>query len=278
MSLVQDGAAGGLVYAAGLHAYQTVLHQIHKTYAILAAQLVEIGYHLNAVHLLAVSSSGDALLKVDGHIGSLVGSLFGGNTQLQEALLVVLGLICGILQVKTLMGQMPQVLVLGVVGLSCYAQRDVVCLSVIYLLITGLDAPLSPGSDYSHIRSKCLYGKLKAHLIVALACAAVGNGISALLESDLCYLLCNDGTGKGGAKKVLALVYSPCLKGGIYIVLYEFFLEIQYIQLGSACLLSLFLKTVKLGALPNIGRNSDDFAVVVVFLEPGDYDGCIQSA
>ncbi len=116
--LLQDRTTRSLIDAAALHADQTVLNDIKNTDAVLAAQLVQVLHQLHSAHLFAVHGSGDALFKVQGHIGRLIGSLLGADTQLQEAGLVVLGLIGGVLQIQTLMAQVPQVLVLGVVGLA----------------------------------------------------------------------------------------------------------------------------------------------------------------
>lgn len=41
-----------------------------------------------------------------------------GNAQLEEAGLIVLRLVGGVLEVETLVAQVPQVLILGVVGLT----------------------------------------------------------------------------------------------------------------------------------------------------------------
>ena len=124
--LVQDGAAGGLVHAAALHAHQTVLHDVQQTNAVCAAQLVQVLHQFHSAHLLAVHSSGNTLFKVDGHIGGNIGCLLGADAQLQEAGLIVLGLVGGALQIQTLVAQVPQVLVLGVIGLTVDLQGDVV--------------------------------------------------------------------------------------------------------------------------------------------------------
>ena len=134
--LVEDRSAGSLIYTSGLHTNETVLNEVHEAYAVLAAELVEIGYELYAVHCLAVNSGGDTLFKMYGNICSLVGSLLGRNAELKEAFLVVLRLVCGILKIEALVGEMPDVLVLGIVGLSCYAQGDIVCLCIVDLLVS----------------------------------------------------------------------------------------------------------------------------------------------
>jgi hypothetical protein len=82
---------------------------------------------------------------VDGDVGRGVGGLLGGNAQLQEARLIVLRLQGRLFEVEALMAQVPQVLVLGVVGLTVDLQGDVVGLGVVDLLVTALDAPLTTG-------------------------------------------------------------------------------------------------------------------------------------
>ena len=187
---------GGLVHAAALHAHQTVLHDIQQADAILAAQLVQVLHQLHSAHLLAVHGSGNALFKVNGHIGRGVGSLLRADTQLQETGVVVLGLVGGALQIQTLVAQMPQVLVLGVVGLAVDLQGDVVSLGVVDLLVTALDVPLTPGSNDGHIGAQGLEGQLKTHLIVALAGAAVADGICTLLDGDIRQCLAMHGRAK----------------------------------------------------------------------------------
>ena len=274
--LVQDGTAGSLVHAAALHAHQTVLHDIQQADAVLAAQLVQVLHQLHSAHLLAVNGSGNALFKVDGHIGRGVGSLLGADTQLQETGVVVLGLVGGALQIQALVAQMPQVLVLGVVGLAVDLQGDVVSLGVVDLFVTALDVPLTPGSNDGHIRAQGLESQLKTHLIVALAGAAVADGICAFLDGDIGQSLGDAGACKAGAQQVV-LVLCTELQGGEDVVLHKVLLQIQNVQLGSAGSLGLFLQAVQLGALAHVTGNGDDFAVVVVFLQPGNDDGGIQT-
>ena len=275
--LVQDGAAGGLVHAAALHAHQTVLHDVQQTNAVCAAQLIQVLHQLHSAHLLAVHGGGDALFKVDGHIGGHIGCLLGADTQLQKAGLVVLGLVGGALQIQTLVAQMPQVLVLGVVGLTVDLQGDVVRLGVVDLLVTALDVPLTPRSDNGHIRAQCLEGQLKTHLIVALTGAAVADGICTLLDGDISQCLGDARTCKAGTQQVV-LVLCAELQGGEDVVLHKVLLQVQHIQLGCAGSLGLFFQTVQLGALTHVTGNSNDLAVVVVFLQPRNDDGGIQTA
>ena len=185
MALYRIAPPGSLVHAAALHAHQTVLDDVQQADAVLAADLVQVLDQLDSAHLLAVNSSGDALLEVEGEVGRGVGCLLGGNASSRKPGLIVLRLVGGVLEVETLVAQVPEVLVLGVVGLAVDLQGHVVRLGVGDLLLTRLDVPLPPRGDDGHIGSEVLDGQLKTHLIVALAGAAVGDGVRALLLGDL---------------------------------------------------------------------------------------------
>ena len=275
--LVQDRTAGSLVHAAALHAHQTVLDDVQQTDAVLAADLVQVLDQLDSAHLLAVNSSGDALLEVEGEVGRGVGSLLGGNAQLEEAGLIVLRLVGGVLEVETLVAQVPQVLILGVVGLTVDLQGDVVCLGVVDLLVTALDVPLTPGSDDGHIGAESLQGQLETHLVVALAGAAVADGVCAFLDGDVGQSPCDAGTCEAGAQQVVLILCAE-LQGGEDVVLDEVLLQVEDVQLGSAGSLSLLFQTVQLSTLTHVAGDSDDFAVVVVLFQPGNDDGGIQTA
>ena len=54
--------------------------------------------------------------------------------------------------------------------------------------------------------------------------------------------------------------------------------EVEDVELGSTGLERLFLKSLKLVSLTDVARDCDYFAVVVVFLEPRNDDGCIKTA
>ena len=107
VGLVEDGAAGGLVHAPVLHAHQPVLHDVQQADAVLAAQLVQLADHVAGLHLLPVHRHGHALFKVDGHVGGLVGGSDGADAHLQEAGLLILGLVGRVLQIQALVAQVP---------------------------------------------------------------------------------------------------------------------------------------------------------------------------
>ena len=172
---------------------------------------------------------------------------------------------------------MPEVLVLGVVGLAVYLQRHIVRFCVLYLLLAGLDAPLTPGSDDRHIRCKVLNGKLEAYLVVALTRAAVADGIRALLLCDIDKCLRDARTCMAGTEQIL-LVYRARLHGRNDVVVNIVVGKIEDIELGGTGLECLLLQTVKLVCLTDVTRDRDDLAIVVVLLQPRNNDRCIKSA
>ena len=175
------------------------------------------------------------------------------------------------------MTQVPQILVLGVVGLPADLQGDVVGLGVVDLLVPALDVPLPPGGDDGHLRGEALDGQLKADLIVALAGAAVGDGVGLLGLGDLHQLFADDGAGEGGAQQVL-LVAGAHLQRGDDDVVHHLVGEVRDVQLAGAGLDGLLLQALQLVPLAHVGGHGDDLRVVVILFQPGDDDGCIQAA
>ena len=86
---------------------------------------------------------------------------------------------------KSLMREVPQVLILGIVGLRRDLQRDIVRLRIFDLLFPGIQFPETPWRDDVDFRRKCLDGQLKAYLVIALSSAAVADSVGAFLLRDL---------------------------------------------------------------------------------------------
>ena len=150
-------------------------------------------------------------------------------------------------------------------------------LGVVDFLVSGLDAPLSPRRDDRHAGRKILDCQLKADLIVSFAGAAVGNGIRALGKRNLGKLLADDGSCKRRAEQVLFILRTHHDRRDDNLVAH-FIDKVGDDQLACAGLKRLFLQTLELVALTDVGGNSDDFGVIVVFLQPGNDDGRIQTA
>ncbi len=273
---VEDGAAGGLIDAARLHADEPVLEQIDNADAVRAADLIELFDEGHTVHLDAVEAHRHALFKAEGDIGRLVGRLHRRDAHLED--LVELRLVCRILEVEALVAQMPEVLVLAVVGLLGDRNRNVVLRGVLDLVLTALELPGAPRGDDGHVGRKGLNGQLKADLVVALAGAAVGDGVSPLGLGDLDNALGDDRPRKGGAEQILVLIDGARLERREHKVVDKFALEILDVELRRAGLDGFLLEAVQLLALPDIGGDRYDFTVVVVLLEPRNDDRGVKAA
>ena len=118
MCKIQDSSARGLIYAAVLHADQSVLYDVDDADSVGSADLIELLDDLGSFHLLTVEGNRCARLESEGDVCRLIRCLQWGNSHLEEAFLLILRLVSRILKVKSFMAEVPEVLVLGVVGLS----------------------------------------------------------------------------------------------------------------------------------------------------------------
>lgn len=112
---IEYRAARRFVHAAALHADKAVFHHVADADAVRAADLVEFFDDLYGRKFLSVYLDGNALFKSNGHIGRLIGRLLGRYAEFQN--FVVFGLVGGIFQIHALVREVPQVFILGIVGL-----------------------------------------------------------------------------------------------------------------------------------------------------------------
>ena len=136
--MIQDCSAGGFIHTAGLHTHKTVLHDVCDADAVRTAYLIEFCNKVNRTELLAIECDRNPLFKGQSDIRRLIGRLFRGNPQLQEPFLIVLRLICRVLEIEALMGKMPQIFILRIIGLTGDLQRDVVRFRIFDLILAGL--------------------------------------------------------------------------------------------------------------------------------------------
>ena len=150
-------------------------------------------------------------------------------------------------------------------------------LGILNLLSTGQKIPLTPRSNNSHIRSQSLNSQLETNLIVALAGSTVSNSVSAFLLSYINQMLSNQWTCKGGTQQILALIYSTSLQSRPYIILQELLSQIQNIALGSTGTQCLVVNSLHIIALANISTASNNLTATIIFLQPRDNNGGIQT-
>ncbi len=153
------------------------------------------------------------------------------------------------------------------------------CLRIINLFVTGLQRPLTPWGNNRHIRCKSLNAQLKTDLVVALAGAAVADGVSALCFGNFDQTFGNQRTRKAGAQQVFVLINRICLYGLPDVVLHKLLFQVCNVQLAGTGFLCLLLQSVQFArALANVGRHSNDFTVIVVLFQPRNDNRCVQPA
>ena len=275
--IVHDGTAGCFIYTTGFHTNHTVFADICDTNTVSAADFVQLCQESNGIQLFTIDCNGNTLFKIQCNIFGLIGCLFGCYTHLQNVFVV--RFVCRVFQFQTLMAQVPQVSVTAVgVVMACF-KGDTMVSQILYFILTGLHLPCiqSPGSDNLHFGCQRLDGQLKTHLIVALACCAVADCSCAFLFRNFNQSFCNDGACHGCTNQIFAFINSVCLYAGVNRICDEFFCQIFDIQLACAGFQCLFLQTVCFLALPNITAYADYFTVII-FFQPRDDCGCIQTA
>src|SRR5205823_5658366 len=113
---------------------------------------------------------GDTLLEADLEVKRLVGRVAGRNG---PGIGVLWRFRVGVFQNARLGAPAPQVLIGTVWRVHSYRNGDVVLPGILDLLLAA-HAPLADWCDHLQIRSQRRGGDVEAHLVVALAGAAVG--------------------------------------------------------------------------------------------------------
>ena len=275
---IKDGPARRFIYTAGFHAHKPVFHHIQKPHAMRAADFVERVHKRNRGKRLTVYRNGYALFKGDRDKSGIIRRLLGRHGHFKEPVLAIGRLVCRIFQVKPFMGKVPEVLILGIVGFAVDFERNVMRLGIGDLILAGFELPFPPRGNDRKFRGKRLDCKLKAHLIVSLAGAAMANRISALLLGNFNKPLCDGGPCERGAEQIFLFIDRAGLDGGVDVIGYEGFLQILNIQLGSAGFERFCLKPIQLISLAHIAGHGDDFTIIVIFLQPRNDNGSIQAA
>ena len=148
------------------------------------------------------------------------------------------------------MAEVPEIAVHAVNVLFGYGHVYAARRRVVNFILAGFYIPYAPGRYYFQVGSKRFNGQLKTHLVVALAGAAVADGVGTFLDGDVGQSLCDAGTCKAGAQQIV-LVLGAELQGGEDVVLDEVLLQVEDVQLGSAGSLSLLFQTVQMEASVN---------------------------
>ena len=112
MRRIQEGSARRLINTARFHAYQPVFYDILDPDAIGASHCVELFEDFSWCQRFTVKGHGNPFFKADADHRGLIRCFQGRNADLQKAFPLVWSFVGGILQVETLMAQMPDILIL----------------------------------------------------------------------------------------------------------------------------------------------------------------------
>src|SRR6476620_8407509 len=111
MRRAQDRAAGGLVDAMALHAYQPILDQVDPPDAMLCSQLIEHSQQYDGIETRAIDADWHALLEADLNVLGLVGSALGRD---RERIHILFRLVPRVFQHAALVRDMPDIAVAAV--------------------------------------------------------------------------------------------------------------------------------------------------------------------
>ena len=152
-----------------------------------------------------------------------------------------------------------------------------VLLGVLERILTRADVPLAPRGDDRQARVERHVGQLEAHLIVALAGAAMRHRVGALLRGHPHLTFSDQRAGDRGAEQVAALIDRARLEQRKQVVAHELLAQVLDIALRGVAGDRLLLQAAGLLGLADIGAIADHLAAVVL-AQPGDDDACIEAA
>ena len=271
---VQDRAAGRLVDAARLHADVAVLDQVDSADAVAPADVVEPGEQDGRRRALAVDANGVAGLEVDLDVLGPVGSLLGRDAEEEH---VLVRLAPRVLQDAALVADVQQVTVGAVRLLARHRHRNPLFLGVGDELAARAEVPDAPRGNDADAGLEGVVGELEAHLVVALAGGAVGDGVGSLLAGDLDLPLGDQRPGDGGAEQVGVLVDGAGAQHRKDEVAHELLAQVVDVDRAGAAAAGLRLHRLELLPLAEVGAEGDDLGPVGLD-QPGEDDGGIESS
>ncbi len=273
MGEVKDGAAGGLIDAARLHAHKAVFDQVDPADAMLAAELVQRAQDVAGAEFLAVDRDAIARDEFEFHVLGLVRCRLGRDAELEH---VRRRLDPWVFQDTALEADVEQVAV-GAVGLlRAHWHGDAFRLRVFHEIRAALEFPVAPRGDDLEVGSESGEGQLEADLVVALAGRAMGDGIGVFKPGDFDLTLGDQRAGDAGAEEILVLIKGVGADHRVDEIAGEFFREVVDVALRRAGLERLFIEALELLLLADIGTERDDLRVIF-FLQPNENDGGIES-
>ena len=175
------------------------------------------------------------------------------------------------------MADVHQVAVAAVDFFAAGGHGHSVAFGVIEAVLARLQPPLAPRRDDFQMRRQRLVSVLKAHLVVALAGAAVRHSRRSFAHRYLNLMFGDDRPRQRRPQQIFVLIHRARADGGKDIFEQKLLAHVFHHYFRCARSPRLFHHRVKIVALAHIGDHGDDLGAVI-FLEPGDDDGSIQAA
>ncbi len=270
MGRVQHRGRRAFVDLPGLDAHQPVLHVVDAPHAVGTGQSVQVTDQIGPGHGLAVHRRGHAALEMNLDAGRFIGCAGHGTG---PGVGVFGGFQPGVLQFSSLHAPAPQVLVGGepaAVGVDGQVAR----LAVFDLFIPA-HAPVTYGSDDLDVRPQRGDADLQPDLVVALAGAAVGDGVGVVLPRRLHQVTGDQRPSQGRGQRILFLVDRPGLKGREQELVHQGFPAIDGQGFHGADLQRPLADGLQVHHAQVNGQG--DYVGVVLLLQPRDRHGGVQS-
>src|ERR1700722_19261394 len=271
----QQGSAGSFVRPPRFNSDQTVFDDIHPAHAIGRGDFVELVEKRHGARNFAVHRDRRSSFKTNLDRSWFFRSLFRGHHPLPHRFVRS---IRWIFEHAAFVAQVPDVAIPAVNIFLGLLDRNIVVLRVSDGFFARDDVPFAPRSDNFQLGSQRLGGQLEPHLIVALSGASVGYGIGAKLLGQLNLTLRQQRTGERSSQQIFVFVYRAGAQRGPDILGNEFFAKIFDICRTGSGGQSFLARGFQIFLLPQIADHGDDFAAIVVFLQPGNNDGGIQTS
>ena len=269
-----DLGRGDLVDVANLQADDAVLDVVEDPDAVLTGDLRDMLDQVDHPHGDTIDRNGESVLEADREIDGAVGRVLGKRHELED---VVRCCLADVLDDAAFAGAAPEVVVDRVRPLDARADRDTVFDRVGDLLVAA-HLPLTNRRDDLQLRGKRLDGRLDPDLVVALAGAAMGDGVAAVRAGDVAGDLREKRPAERRKERIGPLVARVRFDGGRDVVADELLLGIDKQRLGRAKRRGFRDDRVEVVlGLAEVDAQRHDLSVVLV-LDPFEHDRRIQSA
>ncbi len=149
-------------------------------------------------------------------------------------------------------------------------------LRIVEAILPRLQVPFPPGRDDFEFGSQRLVGKFEADLIVSLAGAAVCDRSGALTQSDLHLVLGDNRPRQRSPKQIFMLVHCTGLQRWKHVSAKKLLAHVFDDHLAGAGFVSLPDDGFDVVPLSHVSDHGDH-VVGVVFLQPGNNDGGVES-